>query len=323
MRELWVYAELLDGQWSGVSLELLTQGRVLCGAGGLTLCAVVRGADVAQLDELYRFGAERVYLLQGAVESLLSTVVRAVERYRPEIFLLGATMSGRQLAPMVAARVGTGLTADCTGLELDGNTGLLLMSRPACGGQLMATIVCPDHRPQMATVRSGVFAAEPLMEYCAGEPVLVEGDDVAAPRMRRLRSVRTEAGEAVDLHAARLVVAGGRGVGGAEGFRLMEALATALDGVVGASRGTVDAGWISSSRLVGQSGKTISPELYVACGISGAIPHVVGMQSAGLVVAINADPTAPIFDVADIGLVGDLHEVVPEWLRQLRDEAVD
>jgi electron transfer flavoprotein alpha subunit len=239
-----------------------------------------------------------------------------IQEEKPEIMLLGATTIGRSLAPRVAARVGTGLTADCTGLAVNPETGLLEQTRPAFGGNIMATIICPRHRPQMATVRPKVFQAAPKDPARKGEIVNLKSPEVAL-RSRLLERVREQA-ENVNLDEADIIVAGGRGLADEKGFKLLSELAEALGGAVGASRAAVDAGWISYPHQVGQTGKTVSPKLYIACGISGAIQHLAGMQSAETIVAINKNPDAPIFQVAHYGIVGDVFEVIPALIRELK-----
>lgn len=323
-KELWVYAEQREGQIAGVVHELLTEGRMLCEKSGYTLCAVLLSADGASLcQELYNYGTKRVYTLDDPRlkdyqnDYYAHAIAQLIRAKQPEIVLYGATTIGRSLAPTIAAMVDAGLTADCTHLEFDTETGNLLQTRPAFGGHVMATIICPDKRPQMASVRSNVFVKTKLSDNEAGEQVSWAVDLSGVPeRMRRLEVVK-EADNAIDLNAARFIVAGGRGVGRPENFRILRELADELGAAVGASRATVDAGWISHQHQVGLSGKTVSPVVYIACGISGAIQHLAGMQDSDVIVAINKDPDAPIFDVADVGLVGNLHEIVPELRKQI------
>ncbi|AKJ65667.1 electron transfer flavoprotein subunit alpha/FixB family protein [Kiritimatiella glycovorans] len=324
--EIWVFAEQRRGALAPVALELLTEGRVLAEKSGYTLCAVLLSAgddDIPQ--ELFRYGAEKVYRLADPALAEFNNDLYApalwnlIEKEMPEIVLYGATAVGRTLAPTVAVMGYAGLTADCTELDFDTEKNILLQTRPAFGGNIMATITCENHRPQMATVRANVFKKEPL-ENPAGDEVVEVPVDTGGhgDRMKRVESVQ-EVAEDVDLNAAQFIVSGGRGVGKPENFKIIHELAEELEGAVGASRATVDAGWISHHHQVGQTGKTVCPVVYIACGISGAIQHLAGMQSSDVIIAINKDPNAPIFDVADFGLVGDLHEIVPEFTRQIRE----
>ena len=323
-KELWVFAEQRDGKIAGVVHELLSEGLVLCEKSGYMLCAVLPSDDGAgHCQELYNYGAKKVYTLDDPKlkdyqnDYYSRAVAQLIKEKQPEIVLYGATSIGRSLAPTVAVMVDAGLTADCTQLDFDVEAGNLLQTRPAFGGNIMATIICPDNRPQMATVRSNVFKKTKLSENESGEQVACAVDLSGVPeRMRRLESVH-EDDNTIDLNAAQYIVSGGRGVGKPENFKIIYDLASELGAAVGASRATVDAGWISHHHQVGQTGKTVCPVVYVACGISGAIQHLAGMQSSDVIVAINRDPDAPIFDVADFGLIGDLHEIVPEFQRQI------
>lgn len=323
-KELWVFAEQRDGQIAGVVYELLGEGRRLADLAGYTLAAVLLSADGAAFcPELFEHGAEKVYTVDDPrLETYQNdfythALAELIRQNQPEVVLCGGTIIGRSLAPSVAAKLGTGLTADCTALDIDCATGNLLQTRPAFGGNLMATIVCPNHRPQMATVRTNVFKKPSTLSAAVGERVECTVDFSAVPdRMRRVEAVHEKIAT-IDLHAAHYVVAGGRGVGRPENFTLITELAKAMGAAVGASRAIVDAEWTTLHHQVGLSGKTVCPVVYIACGISGAIQHLAGMQAADVIVAVNTDPTAPIFDVADYGLVGDLREIVPELQRQL------
>ena len=241
-----------------------------------------------------------------------------VEKYGPTSMLIGATNNGRDLGPRVSCRLHTGLTADCTALDVDEESGNVAWTRPAFGGNLMATILCPDHRPQIGTVRPGVFKKSDAVEAKAEvikEDIHVDAKDI---RTQVLELIKEADGENVDLEGAEIIVSGGRGVGGPEGFEPVKALADVLGGVVGASRAAVDAGWIAHAHQVGQTGKTVGPKLYIACGISGAIQHVAGMSGSDCIVAINKDPEAPIFDIADYGVVGNLFEVLPVLTEEIK-----
>lgn len=324
-KELWVFAEQREGKLAGVVRELLSEGQILCEKSGYTLCAVLPSADGAPLcQELYNFGAKKVYTIDDPKlkdyqnDYYSRAVAQLIHEKKPEIVLYGATTIGRSLAPTVAVMVDAGLTADCTQLDFDVEAGNLLQTRPAFGGNIMATIICPDHRPQMATVRSNVFKKTKLSDHESGEQVPYAVDLSGVPeRMRRIESIHEADDNTIDLNAAQFIVSGGRGVGKPENFKIIYDLAAELGAAVGASRATVDAGWISHHHQVGQTGKTVCPVVYIACGISGAIQHLAGMQSSDRIIAINKDPDAPIFDVADYGLIGDLHEIVPEFQKQI------
>jgi electron transfer flavoprotein alpha subunit len=319
---VWVFAEQQDGKLAGVVLELLSEGRNLASQLEEPLACVLLGDGVEHLSqELMEFGADQVYLamapeLKDYRDDLYSQVIEnIVRKYQPSIFLIGGTINGRSLAPRVATRLRTGLTADCTGFALD-DDGNLLQTRPAFGGNLMATIRCPHHRPQMATVRPKVFQASTRKPGRKGEEIRVD-----LPPLKPWTCILKVVEEDIvgpNLGEADIVVSGGRGLGSPEKFRLVEELAEALGGAVGASRAVVDAGWVSYPHQVGQTGRTVAPKLYIACGISGAIQHLVGMQSADTIVAINRDPDAPIFSVATYGIVGDIEEVIPALIREIK-----
>lgn len=323
-KEIWVYAEQENGKLAGVVFELLSEGRKLAEKSGYTLCALLASADGKPMhQELFNYGAQKIYNVEDPKlatyqNDYFSKVVDSLlKSEEPEIVLYGASVIGRSLAPTVAVMGWAGLTADCTELDFDTEREILLQTRPAFGGNIMATIICPDHRPQMATVRSNVFKKEKVGESESGEVVDITVDlSGVRERMKRVESVVEEV-NTVDLKAAEFIVSGGRGIGDPKNFDIIEGLANTLGGAVGASRATVDAGWISHHHQVGQTGKTVCPLVYVACGISGAIQHLAGMQSADLIIAVNKDADAPIFDVADFGLVGDLHEIVPEFQKQI------
>jgi electron transfer flavoprotein alpha subunit len=323
-KEIWVYAEQENGKLAGVVFELLSEGRKLAAKSGFTLCAVLASAGGKPMhQELFNYGAKKIYNIEDPRleiyqnDYFAKVMADLIKAQNPEIVLYGASTIGRSLAPTVAVMGWAGLTADCTELDFDTERQCLLQTRPAFGGNIMATIICPDHRPQMSTVRSNVFKKERVSEHETGEVVDVKADlSGVRERMKRVESVVEEV-NTVDLKAADYIVSGGRGLGGSEKFEMVGKLAQALGGAVGASRATVDAGWISHHHQVGQTGKTVCPLVYVACGISGAIQHLAGMQSADLIIAINKDPDAPIFDVADFGLVGDLHQIMPEFTKQI------
>ena len=301
-------------------------GRKLADQRGVPLSAIMLGEGVTQYaDSLVAAGADTVLvadhaeLAQFREDVFAKILVRVIEERKPEVVLAGATAIGRSVIPYVATILGTGLTADCTGLAIRPEDGMLLQTRPAFGGNIMATIECPNTRPQMATVRPKVMAPAEPEPNRKGETIRIEptaGELRSAVTI--LESVESE-GEQVNIQEVEALVSGGRGLGSEKGFAMLRELAAELNGAVAASRAAVDSGWIPYPHQVGQTGKTVSPKLYVACGISGAVQHLVGMQSSEIVVAINKDAEAPIFNVADYGLVGDLNEIVPELIRQLRE----
>lgn len=322
---VWVYIEQADGHIRGVSHELLGEGRKLADAMKQELAAVLIGNDVEGLTkDLFASGADKVYLVQGSefshytTDAYTITVTDLIKTYRPSVILLGATNDGRDLGPRVACRIGTGLTADCTGLDIDAETGLVAWTRPAFGGNIMATILCPDHRPQMGTVRPKVFK-RPVQDFTrTGEIVRVASKvkpgDIRTKFVELLQVCTTSC----NLEEAEIIVSGGRGMCKPENFKLVEELAEVLGGTVGASRAAVDAGWKPALHQVGQTGKTVGPKIYIACGISGAIQHLAGMSSSDIVIAINKDADAPIFKMADFGIVGDVMEVLPIMIDELR-----
>ncbi|HIE43516.1 MAG TPA: electron transfer flavoprotein subunit alpha [Candidatus Omnitrophica bacterium] len=332
-RGVWVFAERKGKGLHDVGIELLSCGREIAKKLGVELASVLiedstcsqgdRGSE-ENAQSLISHGADRVYLIEdtrlntyeiGITTKVLSDLI---EKEKPEIILFGATSLGRSLAPRLAARLNAGLTADCTHLDVDSERRLLLQTRPAFGGNIMATIITPVHRPQMATVRPKVMKKPLEDRKRKGEIVRINPDiDTVSQLTTILQTIREEK-EVVDLQEADIIVSGGRGLGKKENFALIEELAEALGGAVGASRATVDAGWIPSYHQVGQTGKTVQPKLYIACGISGAIQHQVGMRSSEVIVAINKDAEAPIFNIATYGIVGDLFEVVPALIKRLK-----
>ncbi len=322
---IWVYIEQRGGHIEGVSFELLAKGRDLADQRKTELVGVLLGHEMkGQADTLFAYGADKVILVDHPVlagfdsDAYADVFSTLVKKYKPEVVLAGGTSIGRTFIPRVAIRVKTGLTADCTGLEIDPKENLLLQTRPAFGGNIMATIICPNHRPQMATVRHKVFKKREPDAQRKGT-LIEEVMDVKAGRSKAIEVIREMANE-INVAEADIIVSGGRGLGGPDNFKLLFDLAKELGAAVGASRGAVDAGWISSFHQVGQTGKTVCPKLYIACGISGAIQHLVGMSSSDTIVAINKDPHAPIFDVADYAIVGDLTEVVPAMTKVLKGE---
>ena len=321
---VWVYGERDERGIKKVTLELLGEARKLARIRNTHVAAVVLGSEVDQFTNLlYRHGADKVYLIDDrrlhrfSQDLYVPLLVRAVQRYQPEIFLFGATVNGRVLAPSMAVRLGAGLTADCTGLSInpDGN---LRQARPAFGGNIMASILCANTRPQMATVRPNVMDKNEQGQWTPGELIRLEWNlDEFKTRVEWVDFIQAE-GEKIHLENAEIIVSGGFGVGSAENFKIIEGLAKTLGAAVGCSRKVVDAGWMPHDRQVGQTGKSVKPRIYVACGISGAIQHQIGMRKSDKIIAINSDPKAPIFSLADYGIVGDLFEIIPLLSEALR-----
>jgi electron transfer flavoprotein alpha subunit len=323
-RGIWVFAEQKNRLPTNVSYELLGEGKKLAEQLNTDLSAVLLGNNLEEsADLLIKHGADNVYMVDHPSlenfndESYTDIFIQLISEYKPEIVLMGATTYGRSLAPRISSRLETGLTADCTSLEIDTKKRLLLQTRPAFGGNLMATIVCPSHRPQMATVRPKVMKALPLDPSRKGQIIKPEVKIPEELKTKVFEKVAT-IGESVSLEDADIIVAGGRGLGDAKHLHLIEELAEALGAAVAASRAVVDAGWIDYSRQVGQTGKTVGPKIYIACGISGAVQHMVGMSSSDTIIAINKNPDAPIFKFANIGIVGDVHEVIPALIKELK-----
>jgi len=346
-KNVWVYAEQRAGKIMNVALELIGEGRRLSReiSDDTKVCALLVGNNIEHLaKECYEYGADAVYLIEDPLLERYTTdgytkvIVDAIKEHKPEIVLLGATHIGRDLAPRVAARLNTGLTADCTRLDIKvssyidyaiKNTTLdvstldpnsddkgLKQTRPAFGGNLMASIVCPRTRPQMATVRPGVMQKKERVVGATGELVRIKPVISKSDIRIEILDVVKSAKEIVSLTDAKIICSGGRGLGDASGFELIRKFAEKVGGVVGASRAAVDAGWIDHSHQVGQTGTTVKPKIYFACGISGAIQHLAGMQTSDIIVAINKDPDAPIFEVADFGIVGDLYKVIPQIMEE-------
>ena len=323
-KDIWVFAEQRQGKITPVVIELLGEGRKLADTKGIKLNAILLGKDVDGLaEELIAYGAETVYVADDPLLENFTTdgytkvIVDAVNEIKPEIVLIGATNIGRDLAPRIASRLNTGLTADCTKLEIDPEDGKIKQTRPAFGGNIMATIICPDARPQMSTVRPGVMDKAVRNDDNKGNIVPLKYDIKESDIRTKIIEIVKHAVEKVSLTDANIIVSGGLGLQNADGFKLIEELADKLGGVVGSSRAAVDAGWIDKSHQVGQTGTTVKPNLYIACGISGAIQHLAGMKESSIIVAINKDPDAPIFSVADYGIVGDLYKVIPEIISEI------
>jgi len=322
---VWVFAERKGDLLHDVGIELLSCGRNIADKLGVELVSVLAG-DHCETDaqNLIQHGADKVFILKDSrlnnaeIGFLTRAFSDLAEREKPEVILFGATSLGRSLAPRIAGRLNTGLTADCTELDVDVDKKLLLQTRPAFGGNIMATIITPEMRPQMATVRPKVMKKPVPNTAGKGEVITITPSvDTEDQLTKILRTIREEK-EVVDLQEADIIVSGGRGIGKKENFTLIQQLAKVLGGAVGASRATVDAGWIPSYHQVGQTGKTVQPKLYIACGISGAIQHQVGMRSSDIIIAINKDPNAPIFDIATYGIVGNLFEIIPALIKQLK-----
>lgn len=320
---VWVFAEQRGGKLNRVSLELLGKAQELAGTLNQQVSALLLGYQISGIsDILIKYGADDVYaaehraLKDYRTNSYAKVVEELVNQYRPNILLMGATHIGRDLAPRVSRRVGVGLTADCTELSIDSDEGILLQTRPAFGGNVMATIANRYSRPQMATVRPGVMEA---LEKPGNKGKVIRHKFSLTEKEigTKVLEIVKEKKKGVNLSKAKVIVAGGRGVGDAGGFKVLKKLANAIGGEVAGTRVAFEEGWIPVSQQVGQTGQSVRPELYIACGISGAIQHRAGMMNSRYIIAINKDPRAPIFQVADWGIVGDLHEVVHEMLRQL------
>ena len=327
---VYVFAEQVDGKLSGIAFELLGKANVLAKDLGTDVTAVVIGSGIKELaDQLAEYGADKVILIDDPelkdyrTEPYAHALASAINEFKPEIMLVGATPIGRDLGPRVSARVATGLTADCTQLDIgdfplnpipgkEQKHNQLLMTRPAFGGNTIATIACPDNRPQMATVRPGVMQRQEKKPGAKAEVIEFNPGFTPNNKYVEILDIVKSVSETVDIMDAKVLVSGGRGMGSPENFQLLRDLADALGGEVACSRAVVDAGWMPKDMQVGQTGKTVRPQIYVACGISGAIQHLAGMEESDLIIAINKDETAPIFDAADYGLVGDLFKIVPE-----------
>ena len=334
---VYVFAQQVDNEINNIAFELIGKGKDLANALGTDVTAVLVGSNVKNLaDELGEYGADRVIVVDDPelkeyrTEPYAHALASVIKKYKPDVFLVGATAIGRDLGPRVSARIHTGLTADCTQLEIGdfpinpipGKEQLhnqLLMTRPAFGGNTIATIACPEFRPQMATVRPGVM--QKLPKEAGRKAVIEEFNPGFTPDNKyvEILEVVKAVNDVADIMDAKILVSGGRGVGSAENFKLLDDLAEAIGGTVSCSRAVVDAGWKSKDLQVGQTGKTVRPHVYFAIGISGAIQHLAGMEESDLIIAINKDETAPIFDVADYGIVGDLNKIVPMLTEKIKE----
>jgi electron transfer flavoprotein alpha subunit len=334
---VFVFAQQVDNEINNIAFELIGKGKDLANALGTDVTAVLVGSNVKNLaDELGEYGADRVIVVDDPelkeyrTEPYAHALASVIKKYKPDVFLVGATAIGRDLGPRVSARIHTGLTADCTQLEIGdfpinpipGKEQLhnqLLMTRPAFGGNTIATIACPEFRPQMATVRPGVM--QKLPKEAGRKAVIEEFNPGFTPDNKYVEILKVvkAVNDVADIMDAKILVSGGRGVGSAENFKLLDDLAEAIGGTVSCSRAVVDAGWKSKDLQVGQTGKTVRPNVYFAIGISGAIQHLAGMEESDLIIAINKDETAPIFDVADYGIVGDLNKIVPMLTEKIKE----
>jgi electron transfer flavoprotein alpha subunit len=326
-KNVWVFAEQRENELQKVAFELIGEGKRLAEKLGVELCALLIGHNVGDMSKtLFEYGADKVYVIDNELlknyntDGYTKVISDLIEEEKPEILLIGATNIGRDLAPRVASRVTTGLTADCTQLDIDMENRNLLQTRPAFGGNLMATIVTSEFRPQMSTVRPGVMKAMEPVAGRTGEvvnvtPKLTE-DDIRV----KVLEILHEKKKGVLIEEAEVIVSGGRAMGGPEGFEILKPLAERLGGEIGSSRAAVDSGWIAKPHQVGQTGKTVKPMIYIACGISGAIQHLAGMKDSDIIIAINKDPNAPIFNIANYSIVGDFREVVPALVEALGEK---
>lgn len=321
---VWVVAEHYKGEIHPVAFQLLGKGRELADKLNGSLTLVILGADFdGQLDKLSQYGQDEIIYVKSSIlkdyysDLYVKILAELITDKKPEIVLIGATPTGRDFAPRVAKRLNAGLTADCTGLDIEEDSGNLRQTRPTFGGNIMATIRTPTSRPQMSTVRPGIFKVPEKVKKDV-KIEIIEKKFTKKDSVEKIVKVITKEKESINLEDAEIIVSGGRGVGSKEGFRLIKELADVLGAEVGGSRVTVELDWIDHDRQVGQTGKTVSPRLYIACGISGAIQHIVGMQGAEIIVAINRDPNAAIFKIAHYGIVGDLHKVIPVLIDEIK-----
>ncbi|MDU1828374.1 electron transfer flavoprotein subunit alpha/FixB family protein [Anaerococcus sp.] len=327
-KNLWVFVETKeDGSAMNVGLELMNPGRKMADVLQEQLVAVIIGENVDKArQEVKKYGVDSIITVEGEdykdynTDIYTNALCKLVEKHSPNVILIGATMNGRDLGPRVSSRLGTGLTADCTELDVDFETGDVKWTRPAFGGNLMAQILSPDSRPQMGTVRPGVFSKEEVEAKENIEEISETIEYTDEVRTRILDFIPRDEGDDVDLTAAEYIVSGGRGLGDPSNYKLIEDLADALGGSAGSSRPLVDAGWVTHSHQVGQSGTTVGPKVYIAVGISGAIQHLAGIGASDTIIAINKDPDAPIFSVADYGIVGDLFEILPVLTEKIKEK---
>ena len=323
---VFTFAQQVEGVLTPVSLELVGKAGDLAKELGTDVTAVLLGENIQELaTTLVEYGADRVIVVDShklkyySTEPYTQALDHVMREYKPEVFLIGATAIGRDLGPRLAGRIHTGLVADCTKLEIDEKSKDLRMTRPAFGGNLMATILCQEHRPQMATVRPGVMVKNIRENGRKGEIINFKADMPENNCYVEIKEVAKKMEKKIDIQDAKVLVSGGRGMAGPDNYKILRALADELGGEISASRAAVDAGWQPKENQVGQTGKTVRPSLYVACGISGAIQHLAGMEESDYIVAINKDPNAPIFNVADVGIEGDLFKIVPELTKAVKD----
>lgn len=323
---IWVFIEQKKGKVQSISYELLGKASELAGKLNTQVSAVLIGHDLAdQLDEIFWHGADNIHLVEAPEianfqdEPYTNILVKLIEKYKPEIMLCGASAIGRSLISRVAIKIKAGLTADCTGLDIDESKKILLQTRPAFGGNIMATIISPNFRPQMATVRHKVMQPITPDKKRKGKIIRENFPGEVYFSRTKLLDIIEEVETLINISEADIIVSGGRGMGGKENFQILGELAHVLGAAVGASRAAVDSGWIPYSHQVGQTGRTVAPKIYIACGISGQIQHLVGMQSSKIIIAINKDPEAPIFKIATYGIVGDLTQVVPALTRRFKE----
>ena len=324
-KDVWVFCEQKRGVIQTISYELLGEGKKLAKKLGVKLCAVILGSGIeSKIEEFSMRGADKIYIVDHPSlksyqdDPYTEILVKLADEYKPKVILCGATTIGRSLVSRVAVKIDAGLTADCTGLDIDEKDKLLLQTRPAFGGNIMATIITPNHRPQMATVRHKVMKEAEVHKSHKAEVIRKTYPEDVFKSRTRLVDIVEEIEETVNLAEADIIVSGGRGMGSPENFSIVKELAKTIGAAVGSSRAAVDAGWMPYSHQVGQTGKTVCPKLYIACGISGQIQHLIGMQSSKVILAINKDPDAPIFKVATYGIVGDVHEVVPALTKEFK-----
>lgn len=326
-KDVFVFIEQRDNNLEKVGIELLGKARELADDLGQKVVAMLVGEKVKHhASVLIAHGADKVIVVEDpmlkeyATEPYAKAVYSIIKANDPEIAIYGASSIGRDLAPRLAARIHTGLTADCTGLEIEPESKNLMMTRPAFGGNLMATILCEEFRPQMATVRPGVMSSLDRDDSRKGEVEELKVEFTDADMNIKIKEIHKSESKKKDITEANILVSGGRGIGGPEGFKPLQELAEVLDAEISSSRAAVDAGWITKDRQVGQTGKTVRPELYFAMGISGAIQHLAGMEESDLIIAVNKNPDAPIFEAADLGVVGDINAVVPKLVELLKRE---
>jgi len=328
-KDVWVYIEHDGDTMKSVSAEIMGQGRILADKLGEKLVGVVIGSNLGSvIEKVKSYGADTVIAVEDKNQSRYNTAGYAaamesvIRKYKPSVLLIGATNNGRDLGPRISCRLGTGLTADCTDLDIDAEQNIVAWTRPAFGGNIMATILCPNHRPQIGTVRPRVFKCPQPIENHTANVIYEPMPEVDKAISTTILSVAKALTSDIKIEDADIIVSGGRGMKEAKNFAILEELAAEVGGCVGASRAAVDSGWMPQSRQVGQTGKTVSPKVYIACGISGAIQHLAGMSGSDIIIAINKDPGAPIFDVAHYCIVGDLFEVVPMLTAAIRSNKV-